>query len=235
MEPSNPKVDESSPGPSPARRVRLRRKADRGRYDASTIRGILDEGFICHVAFSSAEGPVVVPTAYARVGDVLCLHGALGNAMLRALCSGVPACVTVTLVDGLVLARSAFHHSINYRSVVVFGTASEVTDMEDKRTALVAIVEHLVAGRSADARPPTDEELRATRVVRMPIGEASAKVRSGGPVDDPEDLDLPVWAGQIPLRLAADQPIADVPATLPTPRYATSYTRDPRAPGEMTT
>jgi nitroimidazol reductase NimA-like FMN-containing flavoprotein (pyridoxamine 5'-phosphate oxidase superfamily) len=231
-------MHESHDAPTPTGRVRLRRKADRGHHDESTIKAILDEGFICHVGFPGDDGPVVVPTAYARVGDLLYLHGAVGNATLRALSAGVPACVTVTLVDGLVLARSAFHHSINYRSVVVFGTASEVTDAQDKRAALTAIVEHLVAGRSADARPPTDEELRATRVVQMPLGEASAKVRAGGPIDDPEDQCLPVWAGQIPLRLVAAQPIADIytPAAVPTPSYVTSYSRrpNPRDPDHRT-
>ena len=179
--------------------AKVRRLAERGRYDRATIEAILDEGFVCHVGYAADAGPVVIPTAYARIGDRLYLHGAPANATLRHASSGVPVCVTVTLVDGLVLARSAFHHSINYRSVVVHGTGTEVTDEEEKRAALAAVVEHIVPGRGADARPPTSSELRATRVVRVPLDEASAKVRTGGPKDDPEDLDLPVWAGQVPL------------------------------------
>lgn len=227
---SEPKrsVDENSePAPSP--RVRVRRLAERGHYERSTIHSILDEGLVCHVGFADSGSPVVIPTAYARTGDLVYLHGASGNAALRALATGAPACVTVTLVDGLVLARSAFHHSINYRSVVIFGCATEVTEIEEKRTALSAIVEHIVPGRTADARPPTDAELRATRVVSMSIGEASAKVRVGGPNDDPEDRSRPVWAGHVPLRLVADVPMADHnhPPNVPPPAYVRHYIRGP--------
>ena len=151
---------------------------------------------------------MVIPTAYGRIGDHLYLHGAPANATLRHASPGIPVCVTVTLVDGLVLARSAFHHSINYRSVVIFGTATEVTADQEKHAALAAVVEHIVPGRGAHARPPTTSELRATRVVRVPLQEASAKVRTGGPKDDPEDLDLPVWAGQVPLRIVPGAPVA---------------------------
>ena len=170
---------------------------------------------------------MVIPTAYARNGDVLYLHGAAGNAALQALRTGSPVCVTVTLVDGLVLARSAFHHSVNYRSVVVFGTATEVVDPEEKRRALDAVVEHVVPGRGADARPVNDLELRVTRVVRIPLDEASAKVRTGGPKDDPEDMDLPVWAGEIPLALRAGAPVTDegAPVHVAAPGYATGYRR----------
>lgn len=206
----------------------MRRLAERGHYERSTIYSILDEGLVCHVGFADRGSPVVIPTAYARIGDQVYLHGAVGNAALRALATGAPACVTVTLVDGLVLARSAFHHSLNYRSVVIFGCATEVTDIEEKRTALTAIVEHIVPGRAADARPPTDAELRATRVVSMSISEASAKVRVGGPNDDPEDLLRPVWAGHVPLRLVADVPVADDHApTVQAPGYIRDYARGP--------
>ena len=189
---------------APSARARVRRLAERGRYDRAEVEAILDEGFVCHVGWVGETGPVVIPTAYGRIGDHLYLHGAPANATLRHASPGVPVCVTVTLVDGLVLARSAFHHSINYRSVVIYGTGVEVTDDEEKRAALAAVVEHIVPGRGADARPPTTSELRATRVVRVPLHEASAKVRTGGPKDDPEDLDLPVWAGQVPLRTVRD-------------------------------
>jgi nitroimidazol reductase NimA-like FMN-containing flavoprotein (pyridoxamine 5'-phosphate oxidase superfamily) len=216
--------------PAPSPRVRVRRLAERGHYERSTINSILDEGLVCHVGFAGSGSPVVIPMAYARIGDGVYLHGAVGNAALRALATGAPACMTVTLVDGLVLARSAFHHSLNYRSVVIFGRATEVTDIEEKRTALTAIVEHIVPGRSVDARPPTDAELRATRVVSMSISEASAKVRVGGPNDDPEDRTLPVWAGHVPLRLVADVPVADHdhPPTVPLPGYVRHYARGPQ-------
>lgn len=213
-------------------RVRLRRHPERGRYDEAAIHPILDEGVVCHVGFSDGHGPVVLPTAYARVGDQLYLHGATGNAALRALSSGAPVCVTVTLLDGLVLARSAFHHSVNYRSVVILATAIEVTDAEEKRMALEALVEHLVPGRARDARAPSEAEVRATRVVRVPLAEASAKIRAGGPTEEPEDLALPVWAGEIPLRLAAGPPRADTgaPVLVEAPGYAASYTRGRRGP-----
>lgn len=222
----------SEPAPSP--RVRVRRLAERGHYERSTISSILDEGLVCHVGFADSGSPIVIPTAYARTGDLVYLHGAVGNAALRALATGAPACVTVTLVDGLVLARSAFHHSLNYRSVVIFGCATEVTDIEEKRTALTAIVEHIVPGRTADARPPTDAELRATRVLSMSISEASAKVRVGGPNDDPDDMSRPVWAGHVPLRLVADVPVADRdhPPTVPPPGYVRDYGRGPEVDRE---
>jgi hypothetical protein len=212
---------------APSARVRLRRLAERGDYEKPTIYSILDEGLVCHIGFADRGCPVVIPTAYARCGDLVYLHGAVGNAALRALATGAPACVTVTLIDGLVLARSAFHHSLNYRSVVIFGRATEVAGIEDKRTALTAIVDHIVPGRTADARPPTDSELRATRVVSMPITEASAKVRTGGPNDDSEDMGLPVWAGHVPLRLVAGAPVADLdlPQTASLPHYLRGYAR----------
>ncbi len=214
---------------APTDRTRVRRLSERGRYDRATVDAILDEGFVCHLGFTAAHGPVVLPTAYARVGDQLYLHGARANAALGTLSSGSAVCVTVTLVDGLVLARSAFHHSINYRSVVVFGTAREVTDADEKLAALLAVVDHVVPGRSVDARPPTDAELRATRVVAVPLDEASAKVRTGGPKEEPEDLSLDVWAGEVPVRLVAGSPVADsgLSATVSVPSYAVQYRRRP--------
>jgi hypothetical protein len=200
--------------------------AERGRYDHETIESILDEGFICHLGLVDDGFVRVVPTAYARIGDVLYLHGAAGNASLKGS-QGMEVCVTVTLVDGLVLARAAFHHSINFRSVTIYGTATEVTDEHEKLRALDAVVEHIVPGRGADARRPTDSELRATRVIRLPITESSAKVRTGGPKDDAEDMDLPIWAGQVPLRTVADPPIPDdgLPAGVGVPIYASHYAR----------
>lgn len=219
----------SAPGEAapPTERTRVRRMAERGRYQRDVINAILDEGFVCHLGFGTGDSPTVLPTAYARVGDRLYLHGAAGNHALRSLAGGAPACVAVTLVDGLVLARSVFHHSINYRSVVVFGTAREVTDPHEKEAALVAIVEHIVPGRSADARGPTPSELRATRVLVMDLDEASAKVRSGGPKDEPEDYQLPVWAGHLPLGLVAGAPRPDdgLAGSPPLPGYLSSYRR----------
>lgn len=200
------------PGP-PSPRTKVRRLADRGRYDADTVHAILDEGLVAHVGFVADHGPVVLPMAYGRVDDVLYLHGASGNAMLRALDGGA-VCVTVTLLDGLVLSRSAFHHSMNYRSVVVFGTAETVTDPGEREEALRVVVDHMVAGRSAECRPPSPEELRATRVVRVALGEASAKVRTGPPKEDAVDLDPPVWwGGVVPVSLVRGTPEPDAYVT----------------------
>lgn len=194
-------------------RTRLRRKAERGAHDRATIDAILDEALVCHVGFAIDGRPVVIPTAFGRIGSDLYLHGAVGNHALRTLAGGIEVCVTVTLLDGLVLARSAFHHSMNYRSVVLFGRAEPVTDDREKLDALLAVVDHMEPGRSAASRPPTPEELRATLVVRLPIVEGSAKVRTGGPVDDEADLALDHWAGVIPLALVRGEPVADVAAT----------------------
>jgi nitroimidazol reductase NimA-like FMN-containing flavoprotein (pyridoxamine 5'-phosphate oxidase superfamily) len=213
--------------PVPSDRSRVRRKADRGRYDRATIDAILDEAVICHVGVVHDGTPVVLPTVHARVDDVLYLHGAAGNQLLRDASGPADVCVAVTLVDGVVFARTAFHHSINYRSAVLFGRASLVQDDGEKRHALDALVEHVACGRAADARPPTAAELRATAVVRFPIHEASAKIRTGGPIDDVEDLTLPVWSGVVPLRTVASEPITDdngVPGLSP-PAYARNYTR----------
>ncbi|MDP9452537.1 MAG: pyridoxamine 5'-phosphate oxidase family protein [Actinomycetota bacterium] len=200
----------TEPAPPPSARTRVRRQADRGRYDRETIVAILDEALVCHVGFAVDGRPWVVPTAFARIDDHVYLHGATGNVALRALAAGAEVCLTVTLLDGLVLARSAFHHSMNYRSVMVFGRAQPVTDTEEKRLALLALVDHVVAGRSQATRLPTAQELRATLVVKLPIDEASAKVRTGGPVDEPGDYQLPHWAGVIPLDLVRGAPRPDV-------------------------
>jgi hypothetical protein len=184
---------------APTTRTAVRRKADRGRYERELVHAILDEALVCHVGFTTDDGPVVLPTMHARVDDTIYLHGAVGNAMLRAAADGVPVCVTVTLLDGLVLARSAFHHSMNYRSVVVFGTATPVTEPGAKLAALEALIERIHPGRWSEARQPTDAELRQTLVVAVPLDEASAKVRTGPPIDDAEDYALDVWAGEIPL------------------------------------
>lgn len=212
----------------PGARARVRRLAERGHYDEGTVFAILDEGFVCHVGTLSDEGVTVLPTVYGRVGRSLYLHGAPGNHALRSGVASGQACVTVTLVDGLVLARSAFHHSVNYRSVVAFGPLSEVGGTEEKRRALAAVVDHLLPGRNADARPPSEEEMRATRVVRFDIEEASAKVRTGGPNEDPADLALAhIWAGQLPLRLTPGTPVVDTTAAVlaALPPYVSAYGR----------
>ncbi len=208
--------------PSTARGT-LRRKRDRGSHERALINDILDEGLVCHVGFVADHGPVVLPMTYVRIDDRLYVHGAGGNDMLRHLADGADLCVTVTLLDGLVLARSAFHHSMNYRCVVLFGKAARVTDTAEMLAVSAGLVDHIAQGRSLDARPPTDAELKATLIVRIPIEEGSAKVRTGGPIDDPEDLALPVWAGEIPIALAAQSPIPDanMTASRPPPGYIT--------------
>ncbi len=190
-------------------RTRLNRRASRGSHDRDLIHAILDEGLVCHVGFVAEGQPYVLPTTYARVDDHLVIHGSTANRMLRTLAGGAPACVTVTLLDGLVLARSAFHHSMNYRSVVILGVARAVVDREAKRRALHAIVEHVAPGRSRESRPASDAEVDGTLVLELPIVEASAKVRAGPPVDDPDDLSLGWWAGVLPLRLSAGTPVPD--------------------------
>ncbi len=212
---------------TPTERTTLHRLPARGSYERSTIHGILDEAFICHVGIATDTGPVVIPTTYGRVGDVLYLHGSPASHLLRTMKQGVDVCVTVTLVDGLVLARSTFHHSINYRAVMVFGTAVEVTDVAEKAVALAAIVEHIVPGRTADARPATDKEVRGTSVLALSLTEASAKVRRGGPADDNDDLALPVWAGVLPLTTTPGLPDAapDLVADVAVPAYVERYVR----------
>lgn len=210
---------------APTDRTRHRRLPARGSFEVDTINAIIDEALVCHVGFVSERGPVVIPTIHARVAHDLYLHGAPANHMLRSLRDGVETCVTITLIDGLVLARSAFHHSMNYRSAMVFGTATVVEDADEKTRALDALVEHVVHGRAAHARPPTENELRSTLVLKLPITEASAKVRTGGPIDDDADMDLPVWAGIVPARLTFGEPQPDAGITAPPPEYATSYAR----------
>ena len=195
--------------PAPSERTRVRRLPRRGAYDRATIDAILDEALICHLAFSVDGQPYAIPTAYARIGDHVYVHGSAASRMLRAA-GGAPVCFTATLLDGLVLARSAFHHSMNYRSVVVLGGAEEVSDEEERLAAMRALVERVAPGRWAEIRPPNPQELKATTILRLAIAESSAKIRTGPPIDDDEDLALPCWAGVIPLALAAGAPIADV-------------------------
>ena len=213
---------------SPSARTRVIREPHRGVYDRATAYQILDQGFICHVGFMVDNQPFVIPTAYGRAGDNLYIHGSAASRMLRNLDQGIPVCVTVTLLDGLVLARSVFNHSMNYRSVVVLGTATAVEDREEKLTALRAISEHILPGRWADSRQPNEKELKATLVMRLPINEFSAKVRIGPPIDDEEDYSFPTWAGVIPLEMIARAPIPDerCDPKLPVPAYASKYARD---------
>lgn len=207
-------MPEKDAAAAPSPRATVKRLPDRARYDAATVHAILDEGLVCHVGFVDDGQPFVIPATYARDGERLLLHGSAASRMIRALAAGAPACVTVTHLDGLVLARSGFHHSMNYRSVVVLGRATEITDPGAKRRALDAIVDHVVPGRSAEVRAATDAELRGTRVVALRLDEASAKVRTGPPKDDAEDLALDCWAGELPLRLAPQPPVPD-PALRP--------------------
>jgi nitroimidazol reductase NimA-like FMN-containing flavoprotein (pyridoxamine 5'-phosphate oxidase superfamily) len=207
--------------------TRVRRGAARARYDRELVFAILDEGLVCHIAHVTPDGhPVVLPTIYGRVGDTLYVHGSTASRMLGAALSG-PVCVTVTLLDGLVVSRSAFHHSMNYRSVAVFGAARIVDDPAEKDAALAALVEHVVPGRTGDTRRPSRKELAATTVLALAIDQASAKVRTGPPVEEPEDEALPYWAGVVPLRVTPLAPVPDplVPAGLPAPAYLTSYHR----------
>ncbi len=194
---------------SPTKRTQVTRLPKRGDYSEATIHSILDAGFLCHVGFVADGQPFVIPTSYGRSGDILYLHGSAASRMLRTLASGVEVCVTVTLVDGLVLARSAFHHSMNYRSVVLFGTATLVESPEEKTAALRAISEQIVPGRWDDVRWPTEQELKATKVLALPISEASAKVRTGPPLDDEEDYAMKVWAGILPFRVQPEAPLPD--------------------------
>src|SRR5437868_1452841 len=188
----------------PTERTTLKRLPKRGEFDRLAVYQILDEAFICHVGFAVDGQPYVIPTGYARIGGNLFIHGSAASRMLREIAGGIDVCVTVTLIDGLVLARSAFHHSMNYRSVVVLGKAQLVEDAEEKAGSLEAFTEHIVPGRWADVRRPTELELKATTVLRLPIEEASAKIRTGGPIDDEEDYDMDVWAGVLPLSLQTD-------------------------------
>jgi nitroimidazol reductase NimA-like FMN-containing flavoprotein (pyridoxamine 5'-phosphate oxidase superfamily) len=209
-------------------RTTLKRLPKRGVYDRELVYGILDEGFICHVGFAIDGRPFVIPTGYARVNDRFYIHGSQVSRMLRTLAQGIEVCVTVTLVDGLVLARSAFHHSMNYRSVVLFGRASLVEPGEEKLAALLAFSEHVIPGRWNEVRGPSEQELKATSVLSLPLAEVSAKVRSGPPLDDEEDYALDVWAGVIPLQVAAGKPITDprLPEGIEPPAYVVDYSRE---------
>ena len=196
--------------PSPSRRVRVTRLHERARYDREAVEAVLDAGLVAHLGFFSEGQPYVIPTLHARVGDAVYVHGSAASRTLRALRDGIPACLTVTLLDGIVLARSVFEHSMNYRSVVVLGTAVPVDEPDEKLTALEAFTEKLLPGRWAEARPPTRKELKATSILRLPLDEASAKIREGGPEDgDTPDAELDVWAGHVPLVVEARPPVPD--------------------------
>jgi uncharacterized protein len=199
---------------APSERTRLRRVPARGAYDRETIDAILDEALVGHLAFAVEGQPYAIPTLHARVEDVVYLHGSAASRAVCALAKGTPACLTVTLLDGLVLARSAFHHSVNYRSAIVLGQAGEVDDEDERMRALERFTERLLPGRWAEVRPPSHKELKAVSVLSMSLQECSAKMRSGPPVDEPEDMTLDVWAGVVPLRIAAGEP-QDDPALLP--------------------
>jgi uncharacterized protein len=212
---------------APTERTTLKRLPQRGSYDREVVYRILDEGFVCHVGFAVDGQPFVMPTAYGRVGDRLYIHGSAASRTLRASGGGIPVCVTVTLVDGLVLARSAFHHSINYRSVVILGVATMVATADEKMTALRAFTEHVIPGRWDDVREPNEQELKGTSVLALPLVEVSAKVRTGPPKDDEEDMTIPVWAGELPLRITTGAPIDDpqLSVGIRAPAYITQYSR----------
>ena len=208
-------------------RTRVVREAHRAVCDRDAIYQILDEAFVCHVGFTADGQPFVIPTMFARVGDNLYFHGSAASRMLRSLAAGTPVCITVTLLDGLILARSVFNHSMNYRSVVALGQATLIDDPTEKLRALQAFTEKLIPGRWNDARQPNEKELKATSILKLPLTEASAKIRIGDVEDDAEDYSLPVWAGVIPLRLVADPPVRDsrCDQAIPTPDYASKFKR----------
>jgi nitroimidazol reductase NimA-like FMN-containing flavoprotein (pyridoxamine 5'-phosphate oxidase superfamily) len=209
----------------PTPRTRVVRESERGVYDRDTINRILDEGFLCHVGFVADGQPFVIPTSYGRDGGVLYIHGSAASRMLRNLDRGIPVCITVTLLDGLVLARSVFNHSMNYRSVVILGTATLVDDREEKLKALRALSEHIIPQRWDDSRQPNEKELKATSVLRIPIEESSAKVRVGPPVDDEPDYAFPTWAGVLPLAITVGSPIRDERCQRELPEYLRNYKR----------
>lgn len=200
-------------------RTEVHRHAERGHYDQATIEAILDEGFVGHLAFVQDGQPYAIPMLYVRSGELLYLHGSPQSRLLGTAGAGASLCFTVTLIDGLVLARSAFHHSINYRSVVVLGQAREVTDRAEQLESMRRLVDHIVPGRADDARGPNDGELKATEIVAMTISEVSAKVRTGPPIDSKRDQSLPVWAGVVPVALRAADPVADADCHMPVPAY----------------
>ncbi len=221
---SDPKPTALKSG-NPTPRTRIVREPQRAVYDRDTINQILDEAFLCHVGFIADGQPFVIPTSYGREGDVLYIHGSAASRMLRQLDQGVPVCVTVTLLDGLVLARSVFNHSMNYRSVIILGTASLVDDPGEKIAALRALSEHILPHRWDDSRQPNEKELKATSVLRLPISEFSAKVRVGPPVDDEEDYIVPTWAGVIPLETSVGATIRDDRCQQELPAYLKNYSR----------
>jgi uncharacterized protein len=207
------------------KRTRVFRKPGRAAYDRDLVHTILDDALICHVGFVQEGQPYVIPTIHAREGETIYLHGANANRTLRVLADGTPCCVTATLVDELVLARAALHHSLNYRSVMVLGRATEITESEQKQRALRLVVEHIAPGRPEEVRGPDETDLRSTKVLAIPIEEASAKVRTGPPLDEDKDLDLPYWAGQLPLTVGAGKPVTapDLARDLPVPESVRSW------------
>ncbi|MEL6491389.1 MAG: pyridoxamine 5'-phosphate oxidase family protein [Cyanobacteria bacterium J06621_3] len=209
------------------KKTQVRRAPKRGHYDFETIASILDEGLVCQVGFVQNEQPIVIPTAYGRVDKQIYIHGASASRMLKSLLTGIDVCVSVTLLDGLVLARSVYHHSMNYRSVVLFGRAQAVNEPAEKMQALKAFTEHVMKGRWDEVRSPSAEELAATCVLSLPIDAASAKIRTGPPIDAEADYDLNIWAGVLPLRQVAGVPISDprLPAEIPAPDAVSDYTR----------
>jgi nitroimidazol reductase NimA-like FMN-containing flavoprotein (pyridoxamine 5'-phosphate oxidase superfamily) len=212
---------------TPTERTKVRRLPDRGKYDSESVYGILDEAFICHVGFVVESQPYVIPTGFARVNDTLYIHGSAASRMLRTLADGVQVCVSVTLIDGIVMARSGFHSSMNYRSVVILGRATQVEGRDEKLAAMAAFSDQVMPGRWKDLRETTDAELKGTLVLSLPLKEVSAKVRSGPPKDDEADYALPLWAGIVPLTLTAGNPINDprLPTGIEPPGYARNYKR----------
>jgi hypothetical protein len=212
----------------PSPRTRVVREADRAVYDRDVVYRILDEGFLCHAGFAIDGQPFVIPTSYGREGASLYIHGSAASRMLRQMKDGIPVCITVTLLDGLVLARSVFNHSMNYRSVVILGKATLVDNPEEKLAALRVLSEHILPGRWDDSRQPNERELKATSVLRLPIEEFSAKVRTGPPIDDEEDYSFPTWAGVVPLEMKAGEPVNDprLDAGREAPAYVRGYTRE---------
>jgi nitroimidazol reductase NimA-like FMN-containing flavoprotein (pyridoxamine 5'-phosphate oxidase superfamily) len=212
-----------------SQRTTLHRYAHRAAYDRPTINAILDQGIVCHVGLRTDKGyPVVIPLAYGRVEDIVYLHGSAASRLFRgARTPSAEICMTVTFVDGIVVARSTYNTDINYRSVMIIGQAVEVTDLEEKRLGLEALVEHIIPGRSRDARPPTEKELRSTMLLRLPLTESSAKIRAGWPADDEEDCDLPIWAGVVPFAHRVQAPLDDptLRFTLDPPDYVVNYLR----------
>jgi nitroimidazol reductase NimA-like FMN-containing flavoprotein (pyridoxamine 5'-phosphate oxidase superfamily) len=214
-----------STNPAPTSRTRILREPQRAVYDRDAVNQILDEAFLCHVGFAVDGQPFVIPTSYGRNGDMLYIHGSAASRMLRNLDQGIPVCITVTLLDGLVLARSVFNHSMNYRSVVILGAATLVDDPAEKLVALRALSEHIIPGRWDDARQPNEKELKQTSVLRLPITEFSAKIRVGPPIDDEEDYSFPTWAGVIPLEMKTGAAVRDERCQQELPAYLKNYSR----------